>query len=58
MIFEPVLQDEDEFLYEAQPELLKYRTTKLSIDLVSDWYWNRAQEIENYAMQVRTAAQK
>ncbi|EMP42356.1 Neuroblastoma-amplified sequence [Chelonia mydas] len=42
MIFEPVLQDEDEFLYEAQPELLKYRTTKLLIDLVSDWYWNRA----------------
>ncbi|XP_053879446.1 NBAS subunit of NRZ tethering complex isoform X2 [Malaclemys terrapin pileata] len=54
-IFEPVLQDEDEFLYEAQPELLKYRTTKLSIDLVSDWYWNRAQEIENYAMQVDCA---
>nr|XP_048701495.1 NBAS subunit of NRZ tethering complex isoform X1 [Caretta caretta] len=55
MIFEPVLQDEDEFLYETQPELLKYRTTKLSIDLVSDWYWNRAQEIENYAMQVDCA---
>uniref|UniRef100_A0A8C3T5M6 NBAS subunit of NRZ tethering complex n=1 Tax=Chelydra serpentina TaxID=8475 RepID=A0A8C3T5M6_CHESE len=55
MIFEPVLQDEDEFLYEAQPELLKYRTTKLSIDLVSGWYWNRAQEIENYAMQVDCA---
>ncbi|XP_050807603.1 NBAS subunit of NRZ tethering complex [Gopherus flavomarginatus] len=55
MIFEPVLQDEDEFLYEAHPELLKYRTTKLSIDLVSDWYWNRAQEIENYAMQVDCA---
>uniref|UniRef100_A0A8C0HGQ5 NBAS subunit of NRZ tethering complex n=1 Tax=Chelonoidis abingdonii TaxID=106734 RepID=A0A8C0HGQ5_CHEAB len=55
MIFEPVLQDEDEFLYEAHPELLKYRTTKLSVDLVSDWYWNRAQEIENYAMQVDCA---
>ncbi|XP_074847388.1 NBAS subunit of NRZ tethering complex isoform X2 [Carettochelys insculpta] len=55
MIFEPVLQAEDEFLYQAQPELSKYRTTKLSIDLVSDWYWNRAQEIENYAMQVDCA---
>uniref|UniRef100_A0A452IME2 Uncharacterized protein n=1 Tax=Gopherus agassizii TaxID=38772 RepID=A0A452IME2_9SAUR len=55
MIFEPVLQDEDEFLYETHPELLKYRTTKLSIDLVSDWYWNRTQEIENYAMQVDCA---
>ncbi|XP_067400847.1 NBAS subunit of NRZ tethering complex isoform X2 [Emydura macquarii macquarii] len=55
MIFQPILQDEEEFLYEAQPELLKYRTTNLSIDLVSDWYWNRAQEIENYAMQVDCA---
>ncbi|XP_075779588.1 NBAS subunit of NRZ tethering complex isoform X2 [Pelodiscus sinensis] len=54
-LFEPVLQDEAEFLYEAQPELLKYRTAKLSIDLVSDWYWNRAQEIEKYAMQVDCA---
>nr|XP_013810514.1 PREDICTED: neuroblastoma-amplified sequence isoform X2 [Apteryx mantelli mantelli] len=55
MIVEPTLQDEGEFLYEMQPELLKYRTTELSVDLVTDWYLNRAQEIENYAMQVDCA---
>ncbi|XP_068793258.1 NBAS subunit of NRZ tethering complex isoform X1 [Struthio camelus] len=55
MIVEPTLQDEGEFLYEMQPELLKYRTTELSVDLVTDWYLNRAQEIENYSMQVDCA---
>uniref|UniRef100_A0A663MSE3 NBAS subunit of NRZ tethering complex n=1 Tax=Athene cunicularia TaxID=194338 RepID=A0A663MSE3_ATHCN len=55
MIVEPTLQDEGEFLYETQPELLKYRTTDLSVDLVTDWYLNRAQEIEKYAMQVDCA---
>lgn len=57
-IVEPTLQDESEFLYESQPELLKYRTTELSVELVTDWYLSRAQEIEKYAMQVRTAARK
>lgn len=51
-IVEPTLQDESEFLYESQPELLKYRTTELSVELVTDWYLSRAQEIEKYAMQV------
>ncbi|XP_064506623.1 NBAS subunit of NRZ tethering complex isoform X2 [Pseudopipra pipra] len=55
IIIEPVLQDEGEFLYEMQPELLKYRTTDLSVDLVTDWYLSRAQEIEKYAMQVDCA---
>ncbi|KAJ7412687.1 Neuroblastoma-amplified sequence [Pitangus sulphuratus] len=55
MIIEPTLQDEGEFLYEMQPELLKYRTTDLSVDLVTDWYLSRAQEIEKYAMQVDCA---
>uniref|UniRef100_A0A8C5T7B4 NBAS subunit of NRZ tethering complex n=1 Tax=Malurus cyaneus samueli TaxID=2593467 RepID=A0A8C5T7B4_9PASS len=55
MIIEPTLQDEGEFLYETQPELLKYRTTDLSVDLVTDWYLGRAQEIEKYAMQVDCA---
>lgn len=58
MIVEPTLQDEGEFLYEMQPELLKYRTTNLSVDLVTDWYLSRAQEIEKYAMQVRIAVRK
>ncbi|XP_031960030.1 neuroblastoma-amplified sequence isoform X3 [Corvus moneduloides] len=55
MVIEPTLQDEGQFLYEMQPELLKYRTTDLSVDLVTDWYLSRAQEIEEYAMQVDCA---
>ncbi|XP_063006927.1 NBAS subunit of NRZ tethering complex isoform X3 [Melospiza melodia melodia] len=55
MVIEPTLQDEGQFLYEKQPELLKYRTTDLSVDLVTDWYLSRAQEIEEYAMQVDCA---
>ncbi|XP_030345578.1 neuroblastoma-amplified sequence isoform X2 [Strigops habroptila] len=55
MIVEPTSQDEGEFLYETQPELLKYRTTDLSVDLATDWYLSRAQEIEKYAMQVDCA---
>uniref|UniRef100_A0A803V5S8 NBAS subunit of NRZ tethering complex n=1 Tax=Ficedula albicollis TaxID=59894 RepID=A0A803V5S8_FICAL len=54
-VIEPTLQDEGQFLYEIQPELLKYRTTDLSVDLVTDWYLSRAQEIEEYAMQVDCA---
>ncbi|XP_064911947.1 NBAS subunit of NRZ tethering complex isoform X2 [Columba livia] len=55
VVVEPTLQDEGEFLYETQPELLKYRTTDLSVDLVTDWYLSRAQEIEKYSMQVDCA---
>ncbi|XP_062471865.1 NBAS subunit of NRZ tethering complex isoform X3 [Pezoporus occidentalis] len=55
MTFEPTSQDEGEFLYETQPELLKYRTADLSVDLVTDWYLSRAQEIEKYSMQVDCA---
>lgn len=49
---EPVLEDEGDFLYDSQPEWTKYKTPELSIDLVADWYWNRAESIENYSMQV------
>ncbi|XP_053141424.1 NBAS subunit of NRZ tethering complex isoform X2 [Hemicordylus capensis] len=52
---EPALQDEGEFLYDSHPELMKYRTTELTISLVTDWYWTRAEEIENYSMQVDCA---
>ncbi|KAM3855647.1 NBAS subunit of NRZ tethering complex isoform 2-T2 [Vipera latastei] len=55
LIIDPVLQDESEILFDSQPELLKYRATDLSIDLVTDWYWKRAEEIENYSMQVDCA---
>ncbi|XP_056420196.1 NBAS subunit of NRZ tethering complex isoform X2 [Hyla sarda] len=49
---EPSSSDLAEFLYEEQPELLRYRTNCLSIDIVKNWYWNRAEEIEEYARQV------
>lgn len=49
---EPSLPDFAEFLYDEQPELLVYRTDNLIIDIVKNWYWNRAEEIENYSRQV------
>ncbi|XP_026530082.1 neuroblastoma-amplified sequence [Notechis scutatus] len=55
LIIDPVLQDESEILFDSQPELLKYRATDLSINLVTNWYWKRAEEIENYSMQVDCA---
>ncbi|KAJ1149646.1 hypothetical protein NDU88_002451 [Pleurodeles waltl] len=52
---EPSPQDEAEFLYEEQPELLRYRSAALSVELVSSWYWSRAEEIEHYSRQVDVA---
>ncbi|KAM4694417.1 NBAS subunit of NRZ tethering complex [Discoglossus pictus] len=52
LIVEPSQSDVAEFLYEDQPELFVYRADQLSIDTVRTWYWNRAQEIDNYARQV------
>ncbi|KAM9201405.1 NBAS subunit of NRZ tethering complex [Dugong dugon] len=55
MVVEPSLRDESEFLYAAQPELLKYRTAHLTVEKVSEWYQTRAEEIEHYARQVDCA---
>ncbi|XP_075454502.1 NBAS subunit of NRZ tethering complex isoform X2 [Ascaphus truei] len=52
IMVEPSSSHVAEFLYEEQPELLAYRTDFLSIDTVKNWYWSRAEEIENYARQV------
>lgn len=57
MVVEPRLQDESEFLYAAQPELLRYRTPPLTVEKVVDWYQTRAEEIEHYARQVRGGRQ-
>nr|XP_006006206.1 PREDICTED: neuroblastoma-amplified sequence isoform X2 [Latimeria chalumnae] len=54
-VIEPNHKDEGEFLYEEQPEQQKYRTLEPSIALLTDWYWNRAKEIESYAQQVDCA---
>ena len=55
MVIEPSLPDESEFLYAAQPELLRFRTSQLAVEKVMDWYQSRAEEIEHYALQVRPA---
>ncbi|XP_032352947.1 neuroblastoma-amplified sequence isoform X1 [Camelus ferus] len=54
-VVEPSLPDESEFLYAAQPELLPYRTCRLAVGKVTDWYQARAEEIEHYARQVDCA---
>ncbi|XP_051880260.1 NBAS subunit of NRZ tethering complex isoform X2 [Pristis pectinata] len=48
-------QDVAEFLYEEQPELLKYRTAAPSIEALTQWYQKRAEEIESYSRQVDCA---
>ncbi|XP_048209358.1 NBAS subunit of NRZ tethering complex [Perognathus longimembris pacificus] len=55
MVVEPSLQDESEFLYAAQPALLRYRTSELAVEKVMDWYQSRAEEIEHHAGQVDCA---
>lgn len=60
MVVEPNLQDDSEFLYAAQPDLLQYRTPQLTVEKVMAWYQRRAEAIEHHAGQVRagsTAAQ-
>ena len=52
-VVEPSLPDESEFLYAAQPALLRYRSARLAVAEVMDWYRSRAEEIEHYARQVR-----
>ncbi|XP_053522900.1 NBAS subunit of NRZ tethering complex isoform X2 [Artibeus jamaicensis] len=55
MVVEPSLQDESEFLYAAQPELLRYQMPQLTVEKVMDWYQARAEEIEHCARQVDCA---
>ncbi|XP_037669373.1 neuroblastoma-amplified sequence isoform X2 [Choloepus didactylus] len=55
MVVEPSLPDESEFLYAGQPELLRYRTAQLAVEMVTDWYQTRAEEIEHCARQVDCA---
>lgn len=53
MVVESSLQDDSEFLYAEQPELLQYRMLQLTVEKVMDWYQSRAEEIEHHAGQVR-----
>ncbi|XP_045700377.1 neuroblastoma-amplified sequence isoform X4 [Phyllostomus hastatus] len=54
-VVEPSLPDESEFLYAAQPELLRYQTPQLTVEQAMDWYQARAEEIEHCARQVDCA---
>ncbi|XP_041043793.1 neuroblastoma-amplified sequence isoform X1 [Carcharodon carcharias] len=55
MVIDCSPQDVAEFLYEEQPELLRYRTTEPSIECLTRWYQKRAEEIESYSRQVDCA---
>ncbi|XP_015206508.2 NBAS subunit of NRZ tethering complex isoform X1 [Lepisosteus oculatus] len=55
LILEPNPLDDAEFLYEEQPELQKFRNAEPSMLLLTDWYLNRAQEIESFSRQVDCA---
>ncbi|CAH6786831.1 Nbas [Phodopus roborovskii] len=52
MVVESSLQDDSEFLYAEQPELMQYRMPQLTVEKVMDWYQSRAEEIEHHAGQV------
>ncbi|KAM9782609.1 NBAS subunit of NRZ tethering complex [Neosynchiropus ocellatus] len=47
--------DDDSFLYEDSPELLRFRTAEPSIHLLTDWYQSRAQDMDFCSRQVDCA---
>ncbi|XP_054617752.1 NBAS subunit of NRZ tethering complex isoform X3 [Dunckerocampus dactyliophorus] len=47
--------DDDMFLYEDAPDLLRFRTPMPSIHLLTDWYRSRAQDIDSCSRQVDCA---
>lgn len=47
--------DDDSFLYEEVPELLRFRTATPSIELLTDWYQSRAQDMDSCSRQVDCA---
>ncbi|XP_039637337.1 neuroblastoma-amplified sequence isoform X1 [Perca fluviatilis] len=49
------LFDDDSFLYEGAPELLRFRTATPAIELLTDWYQSRAKDIDSGSRQVDCA---
>ncbi|TNN50126.1 Neuroblastoma-amplified sequence [Liparis tanakae] len=43
--------DDDSFLYEGAPELLRFRTAAPAIELLTDWYQSRAKHIDSGSRQ-------
>uniref|UniRef100_A0A8C7YXX3 NBAS subunit of NRZ tethering complex n=1 Tax=Oryzias sinensis TaxID=183150 RepID=A0A8C7YXX3_9TELE len=46
---------DDDLLYEESPEMLRFRTATPSIELLTDWYRSRAEDIESCSRQVDCA---
>eukprot|EP00063_Salmo_salar_P086911 XP_014061746.1 PREDICTED: neuroblastoma-amplified sequence-like [Salmo salar] len=49
------LPDHDHFLYEDAPDWLRFRTATPTMDLLTDWYRIRAQDIDSCSRQVDCA---
>uniref|UniRef100_A0A1A7XPK9 Neuroblastoma amplified sequence n=1 Tax=Iconisemion striatum TaxID=60296 RepID=A0A1A7XPK9_9TELE len=47
--------DDDGFFYEEAPERMRFRTPTPSIELLTDWYQSRAQDIDSCSRQVDCA---
>uniref|UniRef100_A0A3Q3AG74 NBAS subunit of NRZ tethering complex n=1 Tax=Kryptolebias marmoratus TaxID=37003 RepID=A0A3Q3AG74_KRYMA len=54
-VLEQNLLDDDDFLYEEASELRRFRTTTPSIELLTDWYQSRAQDIDSCSRQLDCA---
>uniref|UniRef100_A0A8D3CQG5 NBAS subunit of NRZ tethering complex n=1 Tax=Scophthalmus maximus TaxID=52904 RepID=A0A8D3CQG5_SCOMX len=55
LVLEQNLFDDDSFLYAEVPELLRFRSATPSIELLTDWYQSRAQDIDSGSRQVDCA---
>ncbi|XP_028997310.1 NBAS subunit of NRZ tethering complex isoform X2 [Betta splendens] len=54
-VLDQSLLDDDSFLYEESPELLRFRTANPPIELLTDWYQSRAQDVDSCSRQVDCA---
>ncbi|KAJ8270630.1 hypothetical protein GJAV_G00117350 [Gymnothorax javanicus] len=54
-VVEPDTPEDDDFLYEEQPELLQFRAVDPPVGLLSDWYLSRAEDIDACSRQVDCA---
>uniref|UniRef100_A0AAY5KHE6 Neuroblastoma-amplified sequence N-terminal domain-containing protein n=1 Tax=Esox lucius TaxID=8010 RepID=A0AAY5KHE6_ESOLU len=55
IVLDQNLEDTAHFLYEDTPDLLRFRTATPSIDLLTEWYLSRAQDIDACSRQVDCA---
>ncbi|AWP19902.1 putative neuroblastoma-amplified sequence [Scophthalmus maximus] len=55
VVLEQNLFDDDSFLYAEVPELLRFRSATPCIELLTDWYQSRAQDIDSGSRQVDCA---